>query len=204
VEGHRDGSAAEAVSASAAGPSAPDASGKEFETFAEAHYRLLNGFAHLIGVPPDVSEDVVEKALEDLWRNWDRVESPLAWARKAIVNIDRARIRKERNRARAEARYHHERRLTGVPDHTMTSLEDHQWVEQTLEVLPPRQREVFRCHLEGLTTAEICERLGTRPDNVRQNLRLARRTLRGHLEARREREPAADRSAARQREEGSR
>ncbi|WP_308315694.1 sigma-70 family RNA polymerase sigma factor [Streptomyces sp. ISL-100] len=47
--------------------------------------------------------------------------------------------------------------------------------------LPVRQRAVMAWHLDGFSTKEIAEAMGTREDAVRQNLVRARHTLREHL-----------------------
>jgi DNA-directed RNA polymerase specialized sigma24 family protein len=71
--------------------------------------------------------------------------------------------------------------LEGGVDTDLSVWEDKQWIEQVIGTLPPAQRDVMRCVMDGLTTAEICDRLGKTDACVRKNLQLARNRLKSHL-----------------------
>ncbi|WP_257004386.1 RNA polymerase sigma factor [Streptomyces sp. SA15] len=55
-----------------------------------------------------------------------------------------------------------------------------------LRSLPPRQRQVLAWTLAGFTPSDIAEHLGLPVDNVRANLRKARRVAAAYLKAREE------------------
>lgn len=65
-----------------------------------------------------------------------------------------------------------ERRLVGpgaTPSHRVAAREEASQLLEVLDRLPPAQREILRLrHFEGLTHAEIAERLDLTPEAVRQ------------------------------------
>jgi RNA polymerase sigma factor (sigma-70 family) len=59
--------------------------------------------------------------------------------------------------------------------------EDHRRVLAALQALPPKQRAVMACHLDGFATHEIAAAMNIEPSAVRQNLARARACLKRHL-----------------------
>jgi DNA-directed RNA polymerase specialized sigma24 family protein len=60
-----------------------------FDAFAGQERAALFAFAWSLTGNRAVAEDLVQDALEQAWRNWDRVgdyEKPGAWARRVIAN----------------------------------------------------------------------------------------------------------------------
>jgi RNA polymerase sigma-70 factor (ECF subfamily) len=155
-------------------PSLPDG----FERFFRENYRTLLKQARYAGAGMHDADDAVAATMADLYANWDRVDEPLAWARRAVVryfvknktrSLDRVRARQVQNN-------------TGVPvggdDANLTSWEDWQWIKQLLlDLLTPEQREVMSLVVDGFTPSEIADMIGSTPAAVRQRLSLARRPL---------------------------
>src|SRR3954469_7441199 len=64
-----------------------------FRAFVEANGAVLQHAARLLTGDHHRGEDLVQTALTKLYLKWDRIEAPLAYARKALVtaHIDSAR-----------------------------------------------------------------------------------------------------------------
>lgn len=67
---------------------------------------------------------------------------------------------------------------TDLPAADAERRQQEEFVLSLLAALPPRQRQVFALHYEGLNTAEIATHLGMADAAVRQNIARARAALR--------------------------
>lgn len=148
-----------------------------FVDFFQKAYRAVIQTVLYAGASYHEAEEAAAAGMEEVFRRWDQISSPLAYARRAALTsflkekergLDRVR---HRMAGRAEARQE------GTADAGLTIWEDGQWVGQILSSLPPAQREVMAFITDGFTPGEIATMLGKTPDAVRQNLHAARARL---------------------------
>lgn len=152
-----------------------------FNNFFDNNYRLLVKVALAIGASFDQAEDAVNDVLTDIYRSWDQISEPRAYARKSVVNrVIKTKQREREFIKRAVAGY----QATGpaYEDGSLTEWEDWQWVRQHLSTLPSAQREVIAGILDGLSASDIAGATGKTEATVRKNLQLARQRLRQELE----------------------
>ena len=151
---------------------------KGFEAFYRASFTNLVTVAMYAGATLEEGEDAAAKALEETLRNWDAIERPFAWARKATVH----NFIKERDRgpARVARRLFQQRCIPhweGAEDSQLTAWEDDEWVASVLSSLPPAQREVMELFVKQLDRDEIAQALGKTKEAIRRNLCDARARL---------------------------
>lgn len=128
-----------------------------------------------IGATRVEAEDAVASAMAEIFRRWDEIGDPLAYARKAT----RSNFVKEKTRPyRLVSHLIECGEVAGeYEDPELTMWEDRQWVKQLLGSLPPAQRDAMSGIMDDFSPAEIARLLGKNPAAVRQNLRAARRRL---------------------------
>jgi RNA polymerase sigma-70 factor (ECF subfamily) len=156
-----------------------------FEDFFRNAYRKLLATAMCMGATREEAEDAVDTGMIEVWRRWDEIKSPLAYARLAVVHA----FYKERVKRRQSIGNPADPDELGCGGHldesgedTGLSLwEDREWVMQLLRSLPPAQREVMACIVDEFSPAEVARLLGRTPAGVRQNLRAARQHLKQAL-----------------------
>ena len=141
-----------------------------FDTFYREFLPTLVGFLVWQGAGSD-AQDMAQEAMTRAYRAWDQVQNPAAWTRTVAF--------------RAWLRHRDDvRELAGpVPDRADDDVtgqerwEQHDPVLRLLARLPDRQRQVLAWSVDGYTPTEIAAELDLTPDNVRQNLSKARRSL---------------------------
>jgi RNA polymerase sigma factor (sigma-70 family) len=148
-----------------------------FEDFYRRHYRSLMKLIMAAGATLDEAYEAVDQTMEELLRRWHKINFPWAYARKAVVSNFLKRRKRDR-----ECLTHMIKGGHVCPEsddcREMNVWEDEEWIAQLLAKLPPTQREVIRCLVDGRTQAEIAELLGKTPEAIRKNLQLARERLR--------------------------
>ncbi|MBL7261369.1 SigE family RNA polymerase sigma factor [Paractinoplanes lichenicola] len=129
-----------------------------FRAFVELHWAPLVRLAYLLTGDRGYAEDLVQAALEKTHRKWGRVarmEAPVAYVRKAMVNTATSWRRR--------------RRVSEVPllstdgpsPDPYGSVEHRQQVVAALRTLPPRMRAVLVLRYFGdLSETEVAETLG--------------------------------------------
>lgn len=145
--------------------------------------RLCRGFLASRSGAEDVAQDIMLK-LHDTLSSWNPERPFGAWCRTVVLNHCR-------NQMRADARRREREREAGEgwalqhaasPDVAAESGELSARIDAALELLPPREREVFvLVDLEGLSTATAAGTLEVAPSTVRASLSMARRRLRDAL-----------------------
>jgi RNA polymerase sigma-70 factor (ECF subfamily) len=147
-----------------------------FESFYRCNYRFLVKVVLTAGATLDEAYEAVDQTMEEVLRRWSELDHPRAYARRAVLsNFIKTRSRDRQRLVRTLQGGHLSPELRD--DHELNVWEDEQWVAQLLAQLPPTQREVMRCLVDGLTSVEIAELLGKTPEAIRQNARLARKKL---------------------------
>ncbi|MDY7083573.1 MAG: SigE family RNA polymerase sigma factor [Actinomycetota bacterium] len=150
-----------------------------FRAFVEQQWAPLVRLAYLLTGDRGYAEDLVQAALEKTHRKWVRVsrmEAPVAYVRRAMVNTATSWRRR--------------RRVSEVPLLTTDgpvadpygSIEHRQQVVAALRTLPPRMRAVLVLRYFGdLSEAEIAETLGCSIGTVKSQASRGLDRLREHL-----------------------
>ena len=158
-----------------------------FETYAEA----LRRYAGRLVRSRETAEDVVQDVFLRLWRVWDRVEiGPDTRAYLYVATRRRAlnHLKRERSEDRRSEFPHgivsDGPALPPDAESRVDADEITRAIEQVLQTMPPRQRQVAALRLrEQLTTLEIAQRLGISPRTVEVHIARATRALREQLPA---------------------
>jgi RNA polymerase sigma-70 factor (ECF subfamily) len=159
-------------------------SATEFEKFFKEAYRTLLAAALYAGATWDEAEDAVATGMTEVWRRWNEIDSPLAYARLATNHAlvkEAVRHRRAIGDVTDPDELKRDRRGESGDDPSLSVWEDREWVMELLRSLPPAQREVMACIVDEFTPAEVAELLGRTPTAVRQNLCAARRRLKQAL-----------------------
>jgi RNA polymerase sigma-70 factor (sigma-E family) len=156
-----------------------------FREFVTARFDGLRSLAYLTCGDWHTAEDAVAASLAKLYVRWNKVDTPLAYVRRAIVHalVDESR-RPWRRRERSAGYSMPE--LPG-PDHA-DQVDERLRIRAALARMAPGQRAVLVLrYYEGLSVDETAEVLGRQPGTVKsQTARglAALRTLLGSAELR--------------------
>ena len=183
-----------------------------------AVYRRYAGAVHtvarsVVGRDPELCADVVQQTFTKAWQaahrfDGDRDLAPWLYSIARRTAIDA--VRAERRPTRGD---HAPETDVGVTTISFEQTWEAYEVRTTLDGLPPDEREVVRlAHLEGLTHAEVAERLGVPVGTVKSRMHRAHRRLAAGLRhllpaesergANRPGSPAVERGGAAQQQEG--
>lgn len=169
-----------------------------FEEFFQSAYRPLVRDMIFAGGRVQEAEDAVSSAMLDVFRRWNEIQNPRAYARRAAISNlikDRQRgLKRSRDRLVELGEVPLEQDL----DPGLVVWEQQEWVILLLESLPPAQQAVLACMFDMLTRQEIAQLLGTTEAAVRQNLHAARKNLKRFIA-----EDNAARMSSKMTEEGS-
>jgi RNA polymerase sigma factor (sigma-70 family) len=148
-----------------------------FEQFYREAYQPLMRDAIFAGGNWHEAEDAVSAAMTEVLQRWDKIVSPRAYARRAVIS----NLIKNQQRGLRRVRERLIQRGAVPPEHDLDPglmvWEQREWVMLLLKSLPPAQREVLACMTDMLTPHEIAQRLGKTEAAVRQNLCAARKRL---------------------------
>jgi RNA polymerase sigma-70 factor (ECF subfamily) len=161
---------------------------RAFEAFYDATLPRVYALARRICVDPGLTEEVVEDAYVQVWRDASRYDAsrgvPLAW----LLTIARSRaLDALRRRDDAQATEEPER-LLEEPDESADPLdllalfEAASATRRALEQLPARERQLIGlAFLRGLTHAEIASETGLPLGTVKTSIRRALASMRAIL-----------------------
>lgn len=146
--------------------------------FVAAQSAQLVHFARLLSGDLHRAQDLVQSALEKVYRVWRKreIEHPLAYARRAVLNqyLSEGR-RRGRETPVADPTDHHEQ---PTPDHAV-GLVDRDALRSALAGLTPRERAVIVLrYQQDLTEAATAEQLGIRVGTVKSTASRAMAKLR--------------------------
>ncbi len=149
-----------------------------FEAFVRANATTLVRLAGALTGDPHVSEEVVQAALERVFVRWRRLDDPLAYTRRVVVNLCR-------DRGRGAAR--HERPglpFADVPAPDVIGLhDDRDQLVRAIRALPYRQRAVLVLRFwHDLTEQQAADTLGIRAGTVKSQTSRALQRLREVLD----------------------
>lgn len=133
----------------------------------------------------DDARDAAQEVFLRVYRSLDRYrpEDPfMAWVYRITVNVChdvyRKRVRYEAHHASIDD---HEPVVTGLQESTVLERQKREIVARALAALPEREREAFVLRdLEGMSTDEVADALGTRPVTVRSQVSMARAKIKAY------------------------
>jgi RNA polymerase sigma-70 factor (ECF subfamily) len=129
----------------------------------------------------DVAQDVFVAAFQAL-RSWREEGQLFSWLYRTTLNLCAKRLRA---RARVSLVSSQVSAPAPAPPDPAGRADLAQAIDEALEVLSERQREVFlRCHEEGLPLSQIARRLGISLGATKSHLHRALVTLRDNLKLR--------------------
>jgi RNA polymerase sigma-70 factor (sigma-E family) len=154
-------------------PADPDVA---FDELFRRQYAAMVRLAHLLTRSNLAAEDLVQDAFVRVRAAWDRIDEPVPYLRRAVVNACRSWYR---GRAREAARD----RMAAVPDVAALPPETLE-VLDVIRRLPWGQRTalVLRYYAE-LPEAEIAAAMGCRPGTVKSHLHRGRAAVRKEIGA---------------------
>ncbi|MBL8231323.1 MAG: sigma-70 family RNA polymerase sigma factor [Bryobacterales bacterium] len=149
-----------------------------FEQILTAHQRpVLRIAMRLLGNPED-AQDAAQEAFLRLYRNLDQLRARkdfAPWLYRITTNVCLDMLRARRRNTPVEDNIAE----AAAAEHGLLLQERKQAVDRALGDLPPRQRAaVVLRDIEGLSTAEVAESLGTTEATVRAQIYQARLKLR--------------------------
>ncbi len=137
--------------------------------FSELHrpiFRYVNGLVQ----DEDVAADIVQEAFLRLWRNPLPKEQARPWLLKVATNLVRDDIRtKKRYAARirnSKAQTEWQPSVVDAPDRAFARSERVKAVQEALELLPERDRQLLMMRHEGFSYAEIAAAVDVKPGSV--------------------------------------
>jgi RNA polymerase sigma-70 factor (sigma-E family) len=144
------------------------------EFVAGASTRMLHAAAARTG-DRDAAQDVVQDVLERMYVAWDRIDDPIAHARRALANASADRWRRQSRRPE-QVRADLPELATGD---AMAAHDTQDQIVQALSSLPPRQRSVIALrYLDDRSTAEVAFVLGCSIGTVKSQTSRALERLR--------------------------
>lgn len=144
-----------------------------FEQFYRAVTPELTRFLLLQGATMADAAEVVQDTLGSAYQRWDSIDHHRAWCYRVASRTWIRRMTTVQEDLRADPE---------VPSPLLRAAPTDAWHTRhelivALAALPPKQRQIMAWTLSGYTPAEIAEELQLTSDQVRANLRLARRAL---------------------------
>jgi len=140
-----------------------------FQSFRRWRSRLRKSWRLSESELDDVAQEVFLRLLR--YDNVELIEHPQAYLFRMATNVAGEWSMRSRHRHPHDARWLDDLQAESDPESELTREAAHQQLRQALESLPPRQREVLRLHFgEGLSRAQIAERLQTTARSVKRDL----------------------------------
>ena len=132
--------------------------GDDFVRLYEERYAELVRLAFVLVDSNEQAEELVQEAFARVYLRWDKVEAPIAYVRRAVVNACRDVLRRRRIERRWLARRHEPEGDDG----------ERHYLDDALATLPSRERValVLR-YYQGLSEAEIADAMGCPPGTVK-------------------------------------
>jgi RNA polymerase sigma-70 factor (sigma-E family) len=149
-----------------------------FEVFVRANATTLVRLAGALTGDPHVSEEVVQAALERVFVRWRRLDDPLAYTRRVVVNLCRDRGRGAAGHERPGLPYTD----AAAPD-VIGLHDDRDQLVRAIRALPYRQRAVLVLRFwHDLTEQQTANALGIRAGTVKSQTSRALQRLRQLLD----------------------
>jgi RNA polymerase sigma-70 factor (sigma-E family) len=154
--------------------------GSDFDDFVAAAASRLLRVAYGLTGDRAAAEDLLQDVLERLYVAWPRVDNPMAYSRRALVNHSANRWRRRARHPETALTAAHDR---ATPDHTQRT-DDRDELIRVLATLPTGQRAVIILRfLDDLTEADTAAVLGCSVGTVKSQTARARDRLRLALDS---------------------
>ena len=132
--------------------------GDDFVRLYEERYAELVRLAFVLVDSNEQAEELVQEAFARVYLRWDKVEAPIAYVRRAVVNACRDALRRRRIERRWLARRHEPAGDDG----------ERHYLDDALATLPSRERiALVLRYYEGLSEAEIADAMDCPPGTVK-------------------------------------
>jgi len=158
------------------------ASAKEIEPFDDFYRREYRGLVALSAAlirDRSMAEDIAQEALVAAYRRWGevgRLESPIGWTRRVVMNKSASFMRRRLVELRAITRLASERGDVAPPD-------SHEDFWRLVRKLPRRQAQVIALFfVADLSVIDIADVLGCKEGSVKSSLFKARQHLQAELQ----------------------
>ena len=142
-------------------------------------YESLHRIAYVFVANAGVAEEIVMEAFVKVFSGWHRfrsVEHKSAYLRQVVVNLCRARLRRQTVEQRVNEATHHDRTRAVSPESGASDLQLDLW--NAVRRLPHRQRAaVVLRYLADMSEREIAETLDCSIGTVKSQLSMARSKL---------------------------
>jgi RNA polymerase sigma-70 factor (sigma-E family) len=148
----------------------------DFDDLYRAQYAPMVRLARVIAGPQAAAEDITQEAFSDVYRRLERLASPVAYLRRAVISRSVSALRRRRVELRFLARQQPVEAVGPLgPEATA--------VRAAMSRLRPRQRAaVFLRYYLDLPETEIAAALGCRVGTVKSLLHRSHETLRRYLD----------------------
>lgn len=151
------------------------------------YWKMVYHAANKMLQSPSQAQDVVQEVFSTIWaqrQNFAEVENLEAYiramARNRIYSELRAWSKEQRN---IESYVSQAPTSVDDCDFAILNVQNEQLLEEILNLLPPRQREVFTLsRKEGLSHEQIAEMLNVSSGTVKNHMVRALQTIRAHME----------------------
>ncbi len=154
---------------------------KVFEQLFNEHYASLCAFAFHYTEDHQVAEDIVQDVFSTLWENADKVEIRTNLKSYLLGAVRNAALNYLKH-SKIVDRYQQEEKTTPAPalSHDFLEFEElHEQIEQALDQLPPKCREVFEMsRVEEMKYSEIAKNLDISIKTVETQISRALKVMR--------------------------
>ena len=156
----------------------PEREIEPFEDFYRREYRGLVALSAALIRDRSMAEDIAQEALVAAYKRWEevgRLESPIGWTRRVVMNKSASVVRRRLIELRAITRLASERRDVAPPESDADF-----W--RLVRKLPRRQAQVIALFfVADLSVIDIAHVLGCKEGSVKSSLSKARQHLRAEL-----------------------
>ncbi|MFF7199142.1 RNA polymerase sigma factor [Streptomyces sp. NPDC088197] len=141
----------------------------EFSAFYEANFRKLTTAMVCNGIPVAQAIDFSQEAMLEAYKAWPTINHPFRW----VHRVASRKFARHLSSTREVPTGHISNLLVSSND-VIQKLEKKLEVQELLDSLPARQRQVLTLSILGYRPLEIAKELGISPDAARRGLFKAR------------------------------
>lgn len=136
-----------------------------FEDAYQEHYRAVVSSSWAICRDRQVAEELTQEAFARAYRRWQKLDDggyAVPWLHRVVMNLTLSHVRRRRRGSVLE------RFAAGRPAVTVPQPATDDWLLDTLNRLPKRQREaVFLRYVADLDVAAVADAMGCTPGTVK-------------------------------------
>lgn len=168
--------------------SASEGDQKAFAYLFYQYSPMLLAFARKLSYSSTEAEEIIQNVFLRVWLHRDKltgIDNVKSWLYKFVVNESLTYIRKKTVKNKAYHHYqHNEMSFHNDIENTVNLNELKQLVAKAVDCLPEQRRKIFNLSRnEGLSIAEISERLGIAQSTVKNALTISLKFVRDYLKS---------------------